>query len=208
MATLAILGASGHGKVIADIALSSEHWSDVVFFDDAYPAFTEIECWSVQGNAQDLVTKAKKFAGVVVAIGDNAIRFEKQKLLVKSGFTLPIIIHPNAIVSPYACIGNGSVVMAGAVINPFATIGEACIINSNTVVEHDCVLANAVHISPSAVLAGGVQVGEFSWLGIGSCVKQLISIGEHVVVGAGSTVINNLESHKTYVGSPARVLIK
>ncbi len=36
MSRLAVLGASGHGKVVADCA-ELVGWSDIVFFDDAWP---------------------------------------------------------------------------------------------------------------------------------------------------------------------------
>ena len=36
MNCLAILGASGHGKVVAEIA-ELQGWKKIVFFDDAFP---------------------------------------------------------------------------------------------------------------------------------------------------------------------------
>jgi acetyltransferase-like isoleucine patch superfamily enzyme len=98
--------------------------------------------------------------------------------------------------------------MANAVVNPFCHIGVSCIINTGSTVDHDCKLAEGVHISPGVNLAGGVEVGKNTWIGIGSQVKQLVVIGCDAVVGAGSTVINNVPNFKTVVGSPAHELIK
>ncbi len=206
MRRLAILGASGHGKVIADAALLSNEWDKVEFFDDAHPDIKFVETWSVIGNTNDLIMQANQFQGVVVAIGSNDIRLCKQRYLSQSGCQITSIVHPSAIVSPRSTIHQGTVVMAGAVINPFSVIGEACIINTNSVIEHDCILSSGVHISPGCLLAGSVSVGSGSWIGIGASVKQLISICNNVIVGAGAIVVKNIKEQGTYVGNPARKL--
>lgn len=205
MKTLAIVGASGHGKVVADAALSTGLWDDVVFYDDAWPAKTKNGSSDVVGNTQTLFDLRQK-PEVIVAIGNNKIRLAKQRELVNAGFTLATVVHLTAVVSRSAIIQAGTVVMAGAVINADAVIGAACIVNSNAVVEHDCILADAVHISPGAGLAGGVVVGESSWIGIGATVIQLKRIGKNVMVGAGAAVVNDLPDGVTAVGVPAKII--
>mgnify|MGYP000586018273 CR=1 FL=1 len=206
MPVLAILGASGHGKVIAEAALLSGEWTDVVFFDDAYPSVKMIESWSVVGNTQNLIDQSSVYPGVVIAIGNNEIRLSKQAELLKQHCNIVSIIHPFAVVSPSSNISRGTVVLAGAIINPFCKIGEACILNTGATVDHDCRLSNGVHISPGVNLAGGVLVGRASWLGIGSCVKQQVSIGENVIVGAGAAVIGDTSDNCTLVGVPAKLI--
>ena len=201
MNKLAIVGASGHGKVVADLAEVLGY--SVVFFDDAYPKQKSIEHWSVIGTFKDLFSAQKKYPNVIVAIGNNNIRFSFGCQLLQANFNLPILIHPSAIVSQYAKISAGTVVFANAVVNAFASIEAHCIINTGAIVEHDCVLGSAVHLSPNAALAGGSVIGDLSWLGIGCVTRQLITIGESVVVGANATVIKDISSHETVVGSPA-----
>jgi sugar O-acyltransferase (sialic acid O-acetyltransferase NeuD family) len=207
MKRLAILGASGHGKVVADAALMGD-WDEILFFDDAWPELTEVGVWMVVGNTQRLLEQALCFEGAIVAIGDNLIRLEKQHELEQTGIQLLTIIHPSAVVSPYSEIGKGSVVFAGAVINAFATIGIGCIINTCSTIDHDCVLADGVHVSPGAHLGGNVHVGKAAWVGIGSSVRQCIQIGENVVVGAGAAVVNDIEPGLTVIGVPARAMTK
>jgi sugar O-acyltransferase (sialic acid O-acetyltransferase NeuD family) len=204
---LAILGASGHGKVVADAALMGG-WDEVVFFDDAWPQLTEVEVWQVVGNTRQLIDRAVRIDGAVVAIGNNVIRLEKQYELEKTGVQLVTIIHPTAVVSSFSEIGKGSVVFAGAVINAFATIGCACIINTSSTIDHDCLLADGVHISPGAHVAGMVTIGQTAWIGIGASVKHCIHIGDNVLVGAGAVVVNDIESGLTVVGVPAREVIR
>ena len=207
MSTLAILGASGHGKVVADIALAMGHFTCVVFFDDAWPDKKANGKYEIIGNSDELKAFAKREkASVFVALGNNNIRFLKLKQLVEHGLQIATLVHPSASVSTSAMIGDGSVIMPGAVINADATIGDAAIVNTLSAIEHDCKLGNAVHISPGAALAGGVQVGDFSWIGIGASVVQQIAIGSNVVIGAGAAVVCDVPDNVTAVGVPARVI--
>ncbi|WP_350546470.1 acetyltransferase [Pseudoalteromonas sp. 5-MNA-CIBAN-0065] len=198
---LAIVGASGHGKVIADIA---EQLGFVVkFYDDAYPNKTYIEHWPIYGTCADLIALNTTSIDVVVAIGNNDIRLQKIQLLQQNNFNLISLIHPTAVISQYAAIAEGTVIFAGAVINAFAKIGVGCIINTAAVVEHDCIISDFTHICPNVALAGGVVVGSKSWVGIGSQVKQLVTIGDNCLIGAGSTVVKNIPDNVTAFGSPA-----
>ncbi|WP_373821616.1 acetyltransferase [Veillonella sp.] len=200
---LAILGASGHGKVLADIA-ELTGWDKVVFFDDAWPEVQRNGAWEVVGNTQKLLTTLSDYNGVIVAIGNNNIRQSKFRQLKDAGAKITSLIHPSATVSRYSNIGPGSVVVAGAVINPFCTIGSGAIINTCSSVGHDCTLGDMVHICPGAKLAGGTTVGDRAWVGIGSSVRQLISIGSDTVVGAGSVVVKDILENTTVMGVPAK----
>ena len=200
---LAILGASGHGKVVADTALQAG-WQEVVFFDDAWPRLTKNGAWPVVGDSRLLLERLAEFDGVAVGIGNNRIRLAKTRELLVAGAAMSSIIHPSAVVSPLAELGAGCVVFAGAVVQVDSRLGHACIINTHASVDHDCLLADGVHICPGANLAGLVHVGEASWIGIGASVKQLIRIGRDVMVGAGAAVVADITDADSVVGVPAR----
>lgn len=205
MTKCAILGASGHGKVIAEIA-ELNGYREIHFFDDRWPALKNVEHWSVLGDSDALLKHATSYDLVVVAIGNNHIRLPKIKDLEQAEAVLKPLIHPSASVSGYAQLGLGTVVMANAVVNPFVTIGVGCIINTSSSIDHDCIISDGVHISPGANIAGGVTISEYSWIGIGSQVKQLVTIGKDATIGAGATVIHDVADDATVVGTPARPL--
>jgi len=202
MKRLALLGASGHGKVVADAALASG-WETVVFFDDAWPAVKKNGAWAVVGDTDALLGSIQDFDGVVVAIGHCETRLAKHRQLRKAAATMATIVHPKATIGRGVEIGLGSVLMAGAIINIDSIVGEACIINTGAIVDHDAELADGVHICPGGCLAGGVRVGTGSWIGIGAVVRQSLAIGNGVTVGAGAVVVKPVEDGITVLGNPA-----
>ncbi|MBZ9674732.1 acetyltransferase [Mesorhizobium sp. ES1-1] len=200
---LFLLGAGGHGRVVADIA-EATNWTDTAFLDDRWPAFSQNLAWPILGTFRDLAARARAGGAVLVTIGGNHTRLNLHREL-RENYFIPTLIHPSAVVSPHATIGAGCVVMANAVINAGARIGDAVIVNTAATIDHDCRLADGVHISPGAHLAGGVDVGEASWVGIGSAVREGVVIGADVVVGAGAAVIADIQDGRMAAGVPATV---
>ena len=207
MRKLAILGMSGHGKVVADTALQAG-WDKVVFFDDAWPNLETNGGESAVGGTNELLKSADEFNGVAVAIGNNRIRLRKVLDLVKAGVALPPLVHPQAYVAKDVAIEFGVVVFAGSVVQPASVLGPASIINTGATVDHDCILLAGVHVCPGASLAGGVVIGECSWIGIGSCVNQYLTIGADVIVGAGASVVTDMPDGLTVVGVPAKPITR
>lgn len=200
---LAILGASGHGKVVAEIALQCG-WSEIVFFDDAWPKLTRNGSFEVVGNTEVLIEQVLDFEGVHVAIGNNRERLEKFEFFRSHGATLPSLVHPKSVISKFSSLGDGTVVMAGSVVNADSVISNACILNTGSTIDHDCTLAEGVHVSPGANVAGGVRIGRLSWIGIGAAVIQCICIGSNVLVGASSVVLSDLPDGIRVAGVPAK----
>lgn len=194
-----IIGAGGHGEVIADIVISSGD-KVVGFLDDVKEKGTTILGIPVLGTIKDYTNYSN--CEFVIAIGDPGVR---KKLSEELNVRWHTAVHPSAIVSKLGVnIGEGTVVMPNAVINPGATVGRHCIINTSSVVEHDNVLHDYVHLSPKAALAGNVEIGYSTHVGIGAQVIQGISIASDVIIGAGAVVTKNINEKGTYVGVPVR----
>jgi sugar O-acyltransferase (sialic acid O-acetyltransferase NeuD family) len=206
MKTLAILGASGHGRVVADAALSARQWDDVIFFDDAWPRLTRTGPWNVIGTIEAFKLEHGRHGGCCVAIGDNRTRLRVHRELEALGANLVSIIHPSAVVSPHAELAGGCVILANAVVAPFARLGRSCIVNNAASVDHDCELGDAVHVSPGARLGGNVRVGDAVWIGMGATVKHDVGIGSEVTIGAGAVVVKDVAGSLTVVGVPAKPL--
>lgn len=197
MRRLAIIGASGHGKVVADIA-KRNGYDEIVFLDDNENA-RESGGSHVVGKTSDVGTID---ADVVVGIGNPVVRKRIQETIPYE--RLATLVHPNAVVAQDAVIGAGTVVMAGAVINPGAHIGKGCIINTCSSVDHDCSVSDYAHIAVGAHLCGTVSIGNGTWIGAGATVVNNVSICSNCMIGAGAVVVKKIETAGTYVGVPAK----
>lgn len=206
MSKLLIVGAGGHGKVVADAALSTGKWNMIAFLDDRFPELLSVRTLAVIGTFQSAQSFINDYQDIVVAVGDNVRRLELTSFYKSLGFHCPPVIHPSATIDSTAQIGNGTVVLPHAVINADAVVGSACIINTASVIEHDCRVGDGVHVSPRAVIGGGSEVGELSWIGIGATVIHKIAIGDRCIIGAGSVVTSHIGHNVTAVGMPARVI--
>lgn len=199
MKKLVIIGASGHGKVIADMAKKSGY-QDIIFLDDN-PDVKNCGGYPVLGDSSMM---AKVDGDYIVGIGNAKVRKMIQERIIEAGRNIATIIHPSAIIGENVSIGVGTVIMAGAVVNPGVSIGNGCIINTCASVDHDCILQDYVHISVGVHLAGTVLVGEQTWIGIGAVVSNNIEITGGCTIGAGAVVVDKIEESGTYVGVPAR----
>lgn len=189
---LAIVGAGGHGLVVAEAAKLHGRWSDLHFYDDAFNGEQHVGTWPVVGRVSQLLVRLSSTATprieVVVAIGQNGTRAAAMQTLAQHGARFATVIHPRAYVSPSATIGAGSVVMVGAVVNSRSQLGEGCIVNIGAVVDHDVKLGAFVHLAPGCVVAGGCHIGQMAWLGTGSRVAPGNRVADDAVLTPGTIV--------------------
>lgn len=201
MKQLVIIGASGHGKVVADIARKNGY-EDISFLDDN-TALKECGGYPVVGTSGQYYLFD---CDMIVAIGNPQIRERIQDQLEHDGKQFPVLIHPHACIAENVQIGRGTVVAAGAVVNPGTRIGRGCIINTCSSVDHDCEVADFVHVSVGAHVAGTCMIGQRTWIGAGSTVSNNIAICPDCMIGAGAVVIRNIERAGIYAGVPAKVI--
>ena len=202
MKRLVIIGASGHGKVIADIALRCGY-DEVVFLDDN-PAVKTVGEYAVLGGSSLAHELSLEGYDLVVGIGNAEIRARIQNKLEDASCNVVTLVHPSAVVAYDISIGTGTVVMAGVVIGAGAVIGDGCIINTSAVVGCDDVIGDFAHVSVGAKLGDGVEVGSRVWVGIGARVLTGVKICGGATIGAGVLVDRDLDEAGTYVGVPVR----
>lgn len=189
-----LYGASGHGKVIKDII--EAQGGEVKGFVDDNPELSSYCGKHVSHNADGL-------SPMIVSIGINKTR---KRIVEKLHCQFATAIHPTAVVSPSAKIGEGTVVMPGAIINADVVIGKHCIINTGASIDHECVIGDYCHIAPHATLCGQVHVGEGTLVGVGAAAIPCMEIGEWCTIGAGAAVVSKIPDNKTVVGVPAKEL--
>lgn len=198
MNRLIIVGAGGHGKVLADMAMRNGY-ADICFLDDTVTG--EIMGLPVIGATDYIECLNDGKTDFVIGIGNNTLR---KQIAEKYRVNWVSLIHPSAQIAWNVNIGNGTVVMANVVINSCALVGEHCIVNTGAIVEHDNVIGNYVHLSPNVTLGGTVCIHPLTHVGIGAIVKNNVEVCADCVIGAGAVVVGNIEQSGTYVGVPAR----
>ena len=193
--TIVIIGASGQGRVCADIARLNGY-TRVIFLDD--------------GDAPNAAGKVNEYprylecADFFVAIGNGAVRRRLQTMLEENGASVATLIHPSAVVAQDVSVGRGTVIMAGAVINPGATVGCGTIINTCASVDHDCCVGDYIHIAVGARICGTVHLEDDSWIGAGAVIIQDLSVCAGCMIGAGAVVVKSITEKGTYLGVPAK----
>ena len=202
MKKLVIIGASGHGKVVADVADAMEKYSEVLFLDDD-ESLESCNGYQVIGKSSE-VERYVDGAEIFVAIGNPKTREKIQHKLESINAKIPVLVHPNVVIGSGVEIGDGTVIMPGAIINAGSSIGKGCIINTAASVDHDCNVGDFCHVAVGAHLCGTVNVGNSTWIGAGATVINNKNIAGDCMIGAGAVVVKNIEKSGTYMGVPAR----
>ncbi|WP_343487918.1 acetyltransferase [Allomuricauda sp. d1] len=210
MKNIVIFGASGHGSVVLD-CIKKEGKYNVVGFVDYYKKKGRYHSGhKILGNEYDLpylIDKHNLYGGIV-AIGDNWTRKKvvDKVLQIVPGFNFISAVHPSATIGLNVNIGDGTVVMPGAIINANCEIGNFCILNTNCSLDHDGKIENYSSMAPRACAGGNLSLGSFSAICLGANVIEKITIAEHSVIGAGSLVIDDIDSHVVAYGTPAKTI--
>ena len=201
---LALYGAGAMGREFKYIADESGAWSEIVFIDDHTSATQLLGCpvcgfhaFRKRYNPEDV-----RFA---ITIGEPKFRREAFTRLTEAGYRGALVVHPSAVISPDAEVGEGAVIAHGAFIGSQARIGKNFYGAKGASIGHDAVIGDHVRVGVGAFVGGHTVIGENAFIGSGAMLKDRICIGEYSVVGIGSAVFSDVEANTTVMGNPARI---
>ncbi len=196
-----LLGAGGHARVLLDTL----RCNGIEVLGYAGPEIAS-QAFDVEylGGDECVQAFAVDEVALVNGVGNIGARQRLFDAFKARGYQFAQVIHPSAIVSTSASLGEGVQVMAGTVIQAGASLSENVIINTRASIDHDCCIGAHSHISVGAILAGDVRVGKRVLVGAGCTVIQRVGIADDCVAGAGAVVISDVAPGKTVVGVPAK----
>lgn len=206
---LVLLGAGGHARVLAALALAAGH--PVLGVCDPTLAAEGISRWAdldVLGDDSALDGLPPDRVALMLGIGQLARGNLRERLYAvwrARGYDFPALVHPSAWIAPGVVLGDGVQVMAGVVIQPGCAIGENSIVNTRAGVDHDCRIGRDVHVAPGATLCGTVTIDDGAFIGAGATVIQGLCIGARAVVGAGVTLVQDLAPMTSVLGASNRL---
>lgn len=209
MKDIYIIGAGTYGEVMYELAETCGYNVIGYFDEDDNKLGTRVMGVEVVGKFSTLSSSKIVGKSFIVAIGDNKTRCDIMTRINNHGGITPTLIHPTAVVSKSANIGKGVYIQAGAVIWTKVIISDFVIISPNTVIAHHTKLGKACMISTLCVVGANLEIGDYTFFGIGSiAITGINKVGKNVYLGAGTTVIKDTEDNILMVGSPARKIKK
>lgn len=211
MKDLVIIGAGGFGREVAwlvdDINEVSSEWNLLGFIDENKNCHgKELNGYKVLGGFDYLNDKNDIY--YACAVGNSKI---KKDIIENKCSDYEIkaatLIHPSVIMSKkYNEIGEGCIICAGSIITVNVKLEKHIIINLDCTIGHDVVMKDYITVYPSANISGNCTIGKCVEVGTGTQIIQGKIIGDNTIIGAGSVVINDIESEKVAVGVPAKVI--
>ena len=200
---IAIIGAGGHAKVVADAVLASGSDQIVGFFDDN-PALWKNTIFGLPVRGPIGGWRDHSVDALILGIGDNAVRKKIFAQFSGAGAKFATALHPRATLARGVVVGEGSVVLANVVVNADTQIGRDCILNTACTVDHDCIVGDHSHLAPGVSVAGDVRIGEGAFAGIGTKMIPQIAVGDWAFIGAGAVVTRNVAAGVRVIGVPAK----
>jgi sugar O-acyltransferase (sialic acid O-acetyltransferase NeuD family) len=202
-----VIGTGGHSRMIQDFIEEGDLYRIIGFITNDIK-ISNFHGYPILGN-DDVLRKYFKMGVKKIAIGiggftDNRTRKKIFELVKSIGFDVITIVHHSAVISRYAKIGEGSVIMPNVVINNDVIIGSNCVIANSAVISHETIVEDHVLISAGVTIGGYSIVKSETLIALGASVVSGVTIGNNVLIGAGAVVVKDAIEQGTYIGIPAR----
>ncbi len=204
-----IIGAGTYGEVY--LSYLRESGINVVGFidDNIATHHTQIHGIPVLGGREILRSAAKthNVEAVYCPIGNNRVRVELLTLARELGYQTPNYIHPSAIVSADAKLGQGVYILPGSIVMPYTTIGDYTMVSMGVKIAHHSQLERGVFLSTGCNFGASIIAKEYAYCGISSTIMTGVKqIGCDSLIGAGAVVIRDVPDRAVVAGVPAKIL--
>lgn len=207
MQDLVIIGAGGFGReieeYIREINRVEPSFNILGFADDEHSALSN---YSIQSQIICKLDELEKYreSKFVIAVGDPISRELISNRIHNFGSSLQSIIHPSAVISPSASIGDGSIICPLVYIGTNSIVGENVAMNVYSSIGHDSIVKDHCVISPYSALTGNVQIGTSTFIGTGTKFSPGVLIGKRSKTSIGTVVTTNVEPGSLVSGNPSR----
>lgn len=209
MKTLAIYGAGGMGREIADLAmrinLMNQYWNKIVFIDDMIKE-SSINHLSVFSFDDFLKHDSLQSTQVIISSGEPSVREYLYQKVRAADLELVNIIEPEFIKSEFTNFGIGNLVHYGTVITCNIEIGNNNLINKQVVLGHDVILGDHCVVSPHVTVGGNTIIKDHVFIGSGAVIRNGITIDENCIIGMGAVVTKDIPNNSVVVGNPGKVV--
>lgn len=205
---IVFLGTGGFSFTMAEMLMQSRDWRGRIagFSQNLDPSRRGD---SFQGFPVYTLDELEPLAAThraICVLGDCAAKRRFVEEAETLGFGFATLVHPQALLSPTASVGEGLMLGFTSKIGPFNQIGRHCTFNSQTLIGESCEMGDFCYVGPGARIAGSVRIGAEVFIGINATISDHLSIGDGAVIGAGAVVIRDVPPGATVVGNPARAL--
>lgn len=160
----------------------------------------------ILGGLEWFTEQRRRDVQAVCAIGAPEVRRRIVKQARALGIRFCTVIHPTAVLSRWVTIGEGTIITPGVVMTQRIQIGAHVYLNLSCTIGHDSVIEDYVNVQPGAHVSGNVHLGEGCVIGVGANIIEKKTVGAWSIVGAGSTIIQDVPPNTTVVGSPGRIV--
>ncbi len=204
---LILIGGGGHCKACIDVIEAEGKFMIKGILDTKEKLGQKILDYTVIGTDEDIDALVNQDCSFLISMGQiksAAVRKKLYKKLKALNANLATIVSPYAVVSKYAKIEEGTIVMHAVNINAGVNIGANCILNTACNIEHDVQIGKNCHIATHAVINGDCMIGEEVFVGSGTIISNGIHIISSAVIGAGSLVFKSISEKGTFAGNPIK----
>ena len=204
---LAIYGTGGSGlesyEQIMRTPELKKRWDDFVFIDDTKEVgtFQERKCMPFQSFCLEYPADSVR---LLISLGEPKYREMLYERVHASDYRLATIVHPTAIVSVSATLGEGVFIQDNVSVSSEAIIGDNVWINGKTIIGHHSVIGSHSTVCSFSIIAGHTTLDKCTYVGVSSAIRDELTIGAYSIISMGSVVMRDVRPEKIVMGNPAR----